>query len=102
MDGIDLKIPEVEGERPLFDFTHAISIIDSGFASTQEYFITQKISNLEELPELYRLVEDFRNHYRRTEALKPTFSYSGFATLRGENQDEEKQDGEKKDREKQW
>ena len=29
-----LKIPEVVDERSLFDFTHAISVIDSGYAST--------------------------------------------------------------------
>lgn len=38
----------------------------------------------EKLFELYNLVEDFRNHYRRTEALKPSSSHSGFATLREE------------------
>jgi hypothetical protein len=32
------------------------------------------------------LVEDFRNHYRKIEALKPTSSHSGFATLHGETQ----------------
>ena len=79
-DGKKLKIPEVADERSLFDFTHAISVIDSGYASTQEYFINQKARNSEKLPELYNLVEDFRNHYRRTEALKSTSSYSAFAT----------------------
>ena len=82
-----LNILEVVNERPLFDFTHAISPIDSGYASTQEYYINQKIKNSETLPELYDLVEDFRNHYRRIEALKPSSSHSGFATLQGENQD---------------
>ena len=89
-DGKKLKIPEVADERSLFDFTHAVSIIDSGYSSTQEYFINQKIKNSEKLPDLYNLVEDFRNHYRRTEALKPLSSHSGFATLRGENQEGEK------------
>jgi hypothetical protein len=60
--------------------------IDSRYASTQEYFINQKVKNAEKLPELYELVEDFRNHYRRIEALKPSSSHSGFATLYGETQ----------------
>ena len=61
-DGRKLKIPEVADSRSLFDFTHAISVIDSGYASSQEYFINQKIKNSENLPELYDLVEDFRNY----------------------------------------
>ena len=89
-DGKKLKLPEVEDERSLFDFTHAISVIDSGYSSTQEYFINQKIKNSEKLPDLYDLVEDFRNHYRRTEALRTLASHSAFATLRGENQEGER------------
>jgi hypothetical protein len=30
----DLKIPDVDGKWVIFDFTHAISAIDSGLAST--------------------------------------------------------------------
>ena len=90
-DGKKLKIPEVADERSLFDFTHAVSAIDSGYASTQEYFINQKARNSEKLPELYDLVEDFRNHYRRTEAFKQSSSHSAFAaTLNGESQNGEK------------
>jgi hypothetical protein len=89
-DGKKLNIPEVADERSLFDFTHAVSAIDSGYASTQEYFINQKLKDGHQLPELYDLVEDFRNHYRRTEALKPSSSHSAFATLNGEDQDGEK------------
>jgi hypothetical protein len=33
IDGKKLNIPEVADEWPLFDFTHAISAIDSGYAS---------------------------------------------------------------------
>jgi len=89
-DGKKLQIPEVAEERSLFDFTHAISVVDSGYALTQEYFINQKVKNGDKLLELYDLVEDFRNHYRRTEALKSSSSHSAFATLNGENQDGEK------------
>src|ERR1700722_14303980 len=89
-NGKKLKIPEVADEQPLFDFTHAISAIDSRYASTQEYFINQKAKNGETLLELYNLVEDFCNYYQRTEALKPSSSHSGFATLNGETQDSKK------------
>ena len=86
-DGKKLNIPEVADNRSLLDFTHAISSIDAGYASTQEYFINLKMKNSEMLPELYDLVEDFRNHYRRTEALKLSSSHTAFATLRGETQE---------------
>lgn len=79
-NGKKLNIPEVADERPLFDFTHAVSVIDSGYSSTQEYFINLKIKNSETLPELFDLVEDFRNHYRRTDALKTSASHSAFST----------------------
>ena len=77
-------------KRSLFDFTHAISVIDSRYTSTQEYFINQKIKNTENLLEVYDLVEDFCNHYCRIEALKSSTSHSAFATLNGETQDGEK------------
>src|SRR5271156_1610371 len=86
-DGKKLNVPEFTDNRSLFDFTHAVSSIDSGFSSTQEYFINQKLRNSESLPEMYDLIEDFRNHYRRTEALKPSVSHSGFATLNGDSQE---------------
>ena len=90
IDRKKLKIPEVVDKCSLFDFIYVISIIDSSYVSTQEYFINQKARNSKKLPELYDLVEDFRNHYRRTEALKSTSSHSAFATLNGENQEGEK------------
>ena len=62
-DGTKLNIPEVADNCSLLDFTHAILSIDAGYASTQEYFINQKMRNGDPLPELYDLVEDFQNHY---------------------------------------
>jgi len=96
-DGKKLQIPDVSDERSLIDFTTAIASIDSGYASTQDYFLTQRIKKNENLPELYELVEDFRNHLRKTNASKLSSSHSAFATLRGENQDGETQDGGTKD-----
>ena len=80
-----LSILEVADERSLFDFTYAISIIDSRYATTQEYFLTQKVKTREPLLELYDLVEDFRNHYQQSKALKLSYFYSGFATLNRES-----------------
>ena len=87
-DGKELQIPEVANERSLIDFTTAISAIDSGYASSQDYFLTQKIKKNEDLPEFYELVEDFRNHQRKVNASKSSSSHSAFASLRGETQDE--------------
>ena len=39
-NGKKLSILEVVDECSLFDFTYAISIIDSRYATTQEYFLT--------------------------------------------------------------
>jgi hypothetical protein len=43
---------------------------------------------------MYDLIEDFRNHYRRTEALKPLVSHSGFATLNRDSQEGTQKDEE--------
>ena len=80
-------MPEVTDERSHFDFTDAISAIDSDYASIQEYFLYQKVKNHKKLPEFYDLIEDFRNHHCRTEALKPLLLHSVFATLRRESQE---------------
>jgi hypothetical protein len=61
-----LNLPEVADDRPLFDFTRAIQSLDSVYSSTQEYILTEKVDNSEELPTLFALVEKFRNHQRRT------------------------------------
>src|ERR1700722_16832733 len=62
-NGKKLKIPEVANKWPLFNFTYAISAIDSRYALTQEFFINQKAKNGETLPDFYNLVEDFCNYY---------------------------------------
>jgi hypothetical protein len=87
-DGKELDIPEVSGERPLMDFTTAISAIDPGYGSSQEYFLNRTIKKNEDLPELYELIEDFRNHQRKTEALQMSESHSAFSTTsEGTSQD---------------
>ena len=62
-EGTKVNIPEVADNCSLYDFTYAISAIDTGYASTQEYFINQKARAGDPLPTLYDLIEDFRNHY---------------------------------------
>ena len=89
------------------DFTTTISAIDPGYGSSQEYFLNRTIKKNEDLLELYELIEDFRNHQRKTKALKSSSSpHSAFATqgapqggetLDGESQAKDK-DKEKKER----
>ena len=72
-EGKKLQIPEVDGLRPLFDFTTAIRAIDSGYASAQDFVITQRVrDNRATTMEVYHLIKDFRNHYRRMITAKPS------------------------------
>ena len=100
-DGKELDIHDVSGERSLMDFTTAISAIDPGYGSSQEYFLNRTIKKNEDLPELYELIEDFRNHQRKTEALKSSTSpHSAFATQGGETLDGETRDKDKEKKER--
>jgi hypothetical protein len=95
-EGKKLQIPEVDGLRPLFDFTAAIRAIDSGYASAQDFAITQQVrDNTATTMEVYHLIEDFRNHYRRTITAKPSGSSGAFtatATLNSTDQNDNKPD----------
>ena len=92
-EGKKLQIPEVDGLRPLFDFTTAIGAIDSGYASAQDFAITQRVrdSTINTM-EVYHLIEDFRNHYQQTITARPSGSSGAFttATLNGTDQNDNK------------
>jgi hypothetical protein len=83
-----LDLPDVSGNRSQLDFTQAIRAIDASYASTQDYHLSQKARNSEPLPQLYDLIEDFRNNYRRIEAAKGSGSgsHSAFGTHRDQDQ----------------
>ena len=90
-DAKELQLPEVAGNRPQNDFTRAISGIDLNYASTQDYILNEKIQKGEALPDLYDLVERFRNKQRKDNVTRDTSSHTAFtASLRGETQDEER------------
>ena len=78
-----LKLPEVQGELPHFDFIQAIQSIDSTYASTLDYVINEKVENGETIPDFYTTIERFRNHRRRAQALRALSSHSTFATFNG-------------------
>ena len=66
----------------MFDFTTAIGAIDSGYASTQDFVITQRVrDNTATTIEVYYLIKDFRNYYRRTITTKPPGLGSAFTAI---------------------
>ena len=56
-----LKLPDVDENRPLFDFLNAISTISPGFTDYWLNDIQKQQDKGEELPDLYKIVELFRN-----------------------------------------
>ena len=69
--GYLIAILEVSGTRSLFDFAIAISSIDQSYSYTIEFDINRGIKR-NEIPQLTNLVEDFRNHQRKNQAILQT------------------------------
>jgi hypothetical protein len=63
-----LKLPDVEGDRPLYDFLNAISGIAPEFTNVWTINIQMKLDSGETLPDLYKIVELFRNNRRLSNA----------------------------------
>lgn len=87
-----LHLAEVQDSRPLYDFTLAVSSLDPSWSTSQEFVLTtEERKGLDgSLPEVIDLIEDFRNHRRRVEALNKRPDLSAFATgssLMGQDQD---------------
>src|SRR5207248_4526993 len=79
-----LELPEVQDDRPLYDFLLAIKSLEPTFAVTHEVLIAQKTKEDQDLPTFYDLVEDFRNHRRITQTTTTKPSHSAFVTFQGE------------------
>ena len=87
----ELKLSEVDDDKPLHDFITAIDKIDSGFASTWRIMIEDRLFKEQPLPDFYGLVERFRNHHRLTEARKGKSTQASFsATFQGQPLDDPK------------
>jgi hypothetical protein len=86
-DAERLKLPEVQEERPLYDFLNAIRSIDTAFTAGREAVIEERIRKGEGLPSVYDMIEEYRNHQRISQATSNAFSYShsAFATFQGES-----------------
>src|SRR4051812_33326379 len=93
-DAKKLELPEVQDDRPLYDFLLAIKFLEPNFAGIHEVLITQKSKESTALPTLFDLIEDFRNHRRLAQAAssaKPSPSHSAFATFQGDSDNSKKE-----------
>ena len=80
----DLKLSEVEDDRPLYDFLNAISSVDAQFSKIWMIKIETKTKKGKKLPDLHELIEYFRNDRRLTDATKGRIPQEVFnATFQG-------------------
>jgi len=61
---VALKLPDVEHERPLYDFLRAIKSNDATFLDTYFIRLNQKTAKLKPLPTMSELLKEFRNYKR--------------------------------------
>jgi len=73
-----MKLPEVEEERPLFDFLTSISRISPEFTNAWMIDIQRMQDKGDDLPDLYKMVELFRNNQRLLYAQRD-LPHSAFA-----------------------
>ena len=79
-----LKLPDVQGYRPHYDFVQAIKPISSSFAGALEVDLIRKERKDEDAPSIIELIEEFKEHYRMQQAASSstsTANNSAFATL---------------------
>lgn len=87
-DAVALDLPEVSESRSQNDFAIALSTIDEAYSTAQQFWLRQssKSNSGIEIPSLYDMVEDFRNNYRRNQALKNNLKLGAFSA-NSENKD---------------
>jgi hypothetical protein len=86
-----LNIPDVQKDRPIYEFLRTVKSIDSAFSSTHEILVDEKITENKPIPTIYELIAKFRNHIRLNRLLptESSSSHTAFATLNGEAQDKQ-------------
>jgi hypothetical protein len=99
----ELKLAEVDDDRPLYDFLNAITSVDAEFSKIWMIKIETRTQKGKELPDIHELIEYFRNNRRLSTAQKEHDehdehdTYGVFkASFQGESLEEEKQDLRKK------
>jgi hypothetical protein len=89
-----LNLPDVDEDRSLFDFLHAISNVAPEFTTAWKIEIQKSQAQGEELPSLYKMVEYFRNDRRLFNALNQegathsAFTASFPGSINGKSTDE--------------
>ena len=87
-----LSLPDVQNDCTVYDFLQAISSLAPNFSSVWTINLQVKADAKEDLPNLYKIIEMFRNHHRLVSAQKESASHSAFAaTLQGQPAEEEKE-----------
>ena len=84
---VRLKIPDVQGTFPLYDFLNALRPVDMAFVAGREAIIEDRLERDQSPPDMKTLIENFRNHCRTMNVLtgKPVAATnSAFATLQGQ------------------
>ena len=85
-----LKLPEVQKDRPQYDFLLAVKDLDHTYSVTQQLALETKIRAGDSLPTLYSVVDDYRNYLRINKATsKGSSSHSAFATFQKESDKED-------------
>jgi hypothetical protein len=79
----ELNLPDVDKDRSLFDFLHAISKVAPEFASVWRVSLQKKRQKGKDLPDLYNLVELFRDDMRLANAQKDISHGAFAATFQG-------------------
>lgn len=63
---VKLKIPDVDGQRPFYDFRGALSGIDSQFAVYYNVSLGKRTRKGKDLLTPYEVIEEYRHHRRNT------------------------------------
>jgi hypothetical protein len=83
-----LELPDVYEDRPLYDFLNAISGIASEFANVWMINIQVKLDTGDTIPDLYKIVELFRNNRRLINAQEGLATHGVFpASFQGQSID---------------
>lgn len=83
-EAVKIKLPEVQDDRPLYDFLDALRSTDMAYVSGREAVLADRIERNDAPPSVKDLLENYRNHLRTTKARTTKgSSHTAFATLQG-------------------
>jgi hypothetical protein len=85
-------LPDIKEERPLYDFALAIQEIDESYATNLQFRIednitARSINSDTPMISLLDILENYRNHQRRQQAIKSRPNMGAFASFQDKEQD---------------